>query len=98
MSQARRREGGDSAVNVESAAAAAQAAAAAASASAEIAPQVFTQALAKIEAFKIPVRFDQSANLTDVPNAIVPNAIVLHATFDEECRSTLNAFNLGKMF
>lgn len=45
----RRRDGADSAVNVGSAAAAAQAAA-------EIAPQVFTQALAKIEAFKIPVR------------------------------------------
>eukprot|EP00892_Ulva_mutabilis_P006609 jgi/Ulvmu1/431/UM001_0438.1 len=52
--QARRKDGGDTAVNVESAAAAAQAAAAAASASAEIAPQVFTQALAKVEAMKIP--------------------------------------------
>lgn len=63
-SQARRRDGGDSAVNVESAAAAAQAAAAAASASAEIAPQVFTQALAKIEAFKIPVRLSPSTKIS----------------------------------
>jgi hypothetical protein len=42
-------------VNVESAAAAAQAATEAASVDVNIAPQVFTQALAKLEAFNIQV-------------------------------------------
>lgn len=45
----------ESVVNVESAAAAAKAAAAAASVSVDIAPTVFTQALAKLEAFNVQV-------------------------------------------
>lgn len=46
--------------------AAARATAAAASVSAEIAPQVFTQALAKIEAVKIPVRLLSTFTLSQL--------------------------------